>query len=320
MGTKNKVMTIASTIDANYLLPLSVLACSLMRNKGDTSRIDWFVFESGIPEQAKNDFDRHYRDSDIGFHWVTLSAAEFEHLPHWGRAVPRMYQRLVIADYLPTDISTILYLDADLLVLGNIEELRDVELDNMAVGAVQDMVIPTVSSPLGLSKHKEMGISPAAHYFNAGVLLMDLTMWRKERISQKTISYLEKSEQIGFMDQDALNAILHSSWKPLHYRWNVVGSVAGRRFFDPQHLDREQYDEAVRMPGIVHFGGYLKPWQIPRLGNRWDVEYKRYLAHQHLDYSFNSSMLGNLYSLYDRFFRWFLYSLEREVWKRIKQK
>ena len=318
IAKKKEVITIASTIDKNYLVPLSVSAYSLLENKGEASRIDWFVFESGVSEEAKNDFNRFFSDTDINFHWVTHSVAEFEHLPNRGRAVPRMYQRLVIADFFSADISTILYLDVDILVLGNIEELCNVELDSMAIGAVQDMAIPTVSSPLGLSKYKEMGLSPETHYFNAGVLLMNLPIWRQERISERTLSYLKTSEHIGLMDQDALNAILHSSWKPLHYRWNVIGSVAGRCFFKARHLEKAQYDEAVRKPGIVHFGGYLKPWLIPRLGNRWDAEYKQYLAHQGLDYTFDSSIRANLYSLYDRNFRSYFYPLEREIWKRIQ--
>lgn len=317
-ATEKKVITIASTIEKNYLLPLSVSAYSLIRNKGKASCINWFVFETGLSDRAKNDFDHFYRNTDIRFHWITLSTKDFEHLPLWGRAAPIMYQRLIIADFFSSDIHTILYLDADLLVLGNIEELSDVELDNMAVGAVQDMVIPTVSSPLGLSKYKEMEIDPDTHYFNAGVLLINLPVWRKKQISKKTLSYLETYEHIGFMDQDALNAILYLSWKPLHYRWNIIGSVAGRRFFKARHLEKEQYDEAVRKPGIIHFGGYLKPWRIHRLGNRWDEEYKQYLLHQDLSYSFDFSMVASLYSLYDRYFRSYLYPLEREVWKRMR--
>jgi lipopolysaccharide biosynthesis glycosyltransferase len=314
--TIKKVMTIASTIEKNYLLPLSVTAYSLLKNKGKATRIDWYVFESGVSEEEKKQFDRFYRGTDITFHWVTLSATEFGHLPHRGRFIPRMYQRLVIADFIPADLSTLLYLDADLLVLGDIEELSHVRLNGMAVGAVQDMVVPTVSSPLGITQYEEMGISPDTPNFNTGVLLMNLPVWRRERISERALSYIETSERIGLMDQDALNAILHTSWKPLHYRWNVIAGVAGRRFFKARHLDKVQYDEAVSKPRIVHFGGYLKPWLIHRLGNRWDAEYKQYLADQPLDYSFDTGIRANLYSAYDRFFRSYLYPLERGVWKR----
>ncbi len=318
-GTRKELITIVSTINKNYLLPLSVTANSLLQNKGKRSRIDWFVFESEVSAEEKIGFDQFYRETDIRFHWVTLSAREFENLSTWGRAVPRMYQRLAIPDFFQDRASRVLYLDADLLVLGDIEELLDVELGDKAVAAVQDMVIPRVSSPLGLSNYKQMGLPLQTHYFNAGILLMNLPVWREESIVERALEYLKTAKNVGLMDQDGLNAVLHSSWLPLHYRWNIIGSVAGRPFFKAKHLDRALYEEAMKSPGIVHFAGHLKPWQIGRLGSRWDADYKECLSLQHLDYSLDATRKARKYSFYDRYLRSCLYLLERELWKRVRR-
>ncbi|MFH1156967.1 MAG: glycosyltransferase family 8 protein [Pseudomonadota bacterium] len=319
MAANPNSITIASTIDKNYLVPLGVTAHSLLNSKESASRIDWFVFESGIPHAARTEFEHFFEGSDITFHWIPCSQTRLGNLPLWGRAVPVMYQRLVIADFFPVDLKTILYLDADLLVLGDVEELFAVDLGDMAVGAVQDMAIPTVSSPLGLSRWKAMGVPADARYFNAGVLLMNLAVWRKECISDRMLSYLETASTVAMMDQDALNALLYLSWKPLHYRWNVIGSMAGRRFFKPKDLDPKQYIEAVENPGIVHFGGYLKPWVISRLGNRWDVRYKHFLSRQGIGSAYDTGLKSTLYSLYDRHFRQIGYPLERAVWSRLRE-
>jgi lipopolysaccharide biosynthesis glycosyltransferase len=308
-------ITIASTITKEYLLPLSVTVYSLLKNKRPGLRINWYVFESRIPDTDKAEFERLYYGTDITFYWISLAHIDLPSLPLWGRALPVMYQRLLIPDFFPAGIQKVLYLDADLLVLGNIEELFSESLGGKVIGAVQDMAIPTVSSPLGLSNYKTMNVSPKTPYFNAGLLLIDIPAWKKCCITEQTLSYLETTDHVAMMDQDALNAIMLNSWKPLHYRWNVIGSSAGRPFFNTQDLDKSQYDEAVRNPGIIHFGGYLKPWLIRGLGSKWDADYKHFLYSQGMRVAFDTTMKSTVYALYDRYFRSSFYPLERMVWR-----
>ena len=312
-----KTITIASTIGENYALPLNVTAASLLKNKGRSCKVEWYVFESDLTDETKSILERLYRDTDITFHWVHQPLSEFEHLPQGGRGVARMYQRLAIADYFPPELTTLLYLDADLLVLGNIEELMLTDLEDFVVGAVQDMAVPLVSSPLGLQDFQKMNILPDKPYFNAGVLLMNLTRWKQEHVTRRTMAYLESGKRIRLLDQDALNAVLHSVWKPLHYRWNVIGSIAGRPFFKAKHLNKKQYMESLSDPAIIHFGGYMKPWLIQKLGNKWDDEYNKVLANQGLDFVHQRTAKAAFYSLYDRYFRSCFYPLERAVWKHL---
>jgi lipopolysaccharide biosynthesis glycosyltransferase len=313
---KNTI-TIDSTIGENYALPLNVTAASLLNNKGRSCKVEWYVFESDLTDETKSVLERVYRDTDITFHWVHQPLSEFEHLPQGGRGLARMYQRLAIADSFPPELTTLLYLDADLLVLGNIEELMLNDLENDVVGAVQDMAVPTVSSPLGLHDFQKMNIPPDKPCFNAGVLLMNLSRWKQEHVAEKALPYLESGIRIRLLDQDALNAVLYSAWKPLHYRWNVIGSIAGRPFFKAKHLNKKQYMESLSDPAIIHFGGYMKPWLIQKLGNKWDDEYNKVLANQGFDFVYQRSAKTAFYSLYDRYFRSCLYPVERAVWKHL---
>jgi lipopolysaccharide biosynthesis glycosyltransferase len=88
-------------------------------------------------------------------------------------------------------------------------------------------------------------------YFNAGVLLIDLPLWRAERVSERALEYLARNPSSPICDQDALNVACDGRWTPLDPRWNFQ-----------DHYDKVFADmEAEQLPGIVHFVTTLKPWK-----------------------------------------------------------
>ena len=52
-----------------------------------------------------------------------------------GRGVPKMYQRLVAPDLLPTDVERVLYLDGDLLIRDQLDEIWETPLDGAIIAA-----------------------------------------------------------------------------------------------------------------------------------------------------------------------------------------
>ena len=77
--------------------------------------------------------------------------------------------------------------------------------------------------------------------FNSGVLLIDLEKWREEKITERSLAWaLEKGEELKFVDQDSLNAIIGDRYIRLDQRWNA--------------MRRESPEKAA----IIHFTG-MKP-------------------------------------------------------------
>ncbi|MFC1867061.1 glycosyltransferase family 8 protein [Thermodesulfobacteriota bacterium] len=308
-------MSLVSAINDDFFVPFSVMLFSLLDNSGKRYGIDFFILDSGVSEKNKEKCNALLDPSLITLHWISVSESLYNRLPLWGRGRTQLYHSLLIPELLPVNSNKMLYLDADLLILGDIEKLWEIELEQSLVGAVQDMVIPVVSAPMGLACYKEMGLSPLAPYFNSGVFLINLLKWRSENIVDKVIGYLKKYHQhVALFDQDGYNAVLSSSWKALDLRWNVIASMSGRSFFNPQHLHKEGYDQAVRDPWIIHYAGHFKPW-LANLGNRYDNIYKDYLKKQNwinreIPVDFKNRFLG----FYDRNLRCFLYHLERLLW------
>jgi lipopolysaccharide biosynthesis glycosyltransferase len=305
-----------STINTAFVVPFRVTAHSLRRSRPATTPVTWHVFEPDLSAEDKAAIEAGLDGSAIDIVWYRYAKDPLARLPLWGRAVPGMYERVLAPDALPDTLERAIYLDADLLVLDAVDVLWQVDLGGLIIGAVQDAVIPRVSSPLGLRRYRELGCRAEDPYFNAGVLVIDLEAWKRQHIGQRALEYLERYERsVNLTDQDALNAVLHNRWKPLEDRWNVVAGLAGRPRLEPRGIEPSRMAAAARDPAIVHFYGYLKPWVYDRLGSRWANAYRQALLEVYPDYRFGRSMKSLCLSLYDRRLRTVMHPLEQLAWR-----
>lgn len=216
---------------------------------------------------------------------------------------------LLLADLLPSDCNRVLFLDADLLVLDDVSSLWERSLHGRAVGAVQDPAIPYCRSPRGVKKRTEFGVPKNARYFNGGVLLLDLAVWRERDVARRALAYLQSvGPAADFLHQEALNAVLWNDWMPIESRWNLVASLAGRRY-GPS-------DDGWRNPGIVHYAGRFKPWRA-RVGGPFDAPYRAFFEQAAISIPpVKAGTQAKLLSFYDRHLRNFTYTFERILWNR----
>ncbi|MCA9776191.1 MAG: hypothetical protein KC800_05720, partial [Candidatus Eremiobacteraeota bacterium] len=109
----------------------------------------------------------------------------------------------------------ILFLDCDLLVLDDLQELWNFDLRGHALAAVQDNAQPY--HPDGSS------------YFNCGVLLLDLKRWREQDSGRRVLDLIQTTP-CRFFHQSALNQLYKDNWAELNPRWNLIAGLCGRSF------------------------------------------------------------------------------------------
>jgi lipopolysaccharide biosynthesis glycosyltransferase len=176
------------------------------------------------------------------------------------------WARLWVADFFAPEVQRVLYLDGDIVIIGSIAPLWNIDLDGALLGATD---IP------GSVDAVRLGLPAETGYFNAGVLVIDLAQWRATGALQTVLDVIaENPERIRTVDQDALNACFHSRRKRLDYKWNVI-----RPFFrEPLALPLSRAEiEAVRRDvQIIHYNGASKPWSYFCDHPRKD-EYDKYL-------------------------------------------
>jgi len=269
-------IVVACAADGQYVMPLAVMLTSLVDRLDPRRSMSVHVIDSGIPVADRKRLSASLRRSNVELRWIPSGLSTLPDLPVWGRLSAAEYERLMIPRVIPESSRKVIWLDCDMVIQRDLGELWDTEVGDRYLLAAQDMIIPYVSSFLGVKHHAALGIEPSAKYFNAGVMVVNLGLWREHRVVDRVVEYLDRyRDDVVFLEQEALNAVLAGKWGELDPRWNQNASVAGRAFFKARHLDERTYRQVAEDPWIVHFSGNIKPWTVPESPST--ASYFRYL-------------------------------------------
>ncbi|NEO66951.1 MAG: glycosyltransferase family 8 protein, partial [Moorea sp. SIO4G2] len=166
------------------------------------------------------------------------------------------YLRLLIPEIIPKK-DKIIYLDADIIVLDSLQGLWNHSVKNFTLAATADSQVYFGGIAL---EHFESLKLPSEHlYFNAGVLLLNLKLFREVQLFEKVLTWTEKNSHLMIhSDQDALNAVLAGKITYFHPRWNLQVPL-----IDPVRFGwgcTQEQAEAVANPAIIHYVTHRKPW------------------------------------------------------------
>jgi lipopolysaccharide biosynthesis glycosyltransferase len=163
----------------------------------------------------------------------------------WGSSV-MTYARLALPNMVGED--QLFYLDADIIVQAPWASLWNAGCGDATIAAAPDVITQTLGNDhLDLEK---FGLDPAAPYFQAGLLLINLEKWREQLVSEKVLDYLrENPGHCRFWDQSALNVVLYRQWRQLPPSWNTPAWWA----------DQRKNGVNLEVPAL-HFVGPHKPW------------------------------------------------------------
>ena len=255
-------LVIACGADDQYVQPLAVMLQSALTNLSSDRGVELYIIDGGIEPSHKRDLVSSWNRSSVSLHWLSPLESSFSGLPLWGRMPIATYYKLLIPEMLPATVHKAIWLDCDLVVTADLGRLWENVLSGQHALAVQDPAVPFVSSRNGVAHYEQLGIAREAKYFNAGVMVVDLDLWRRDHIPARVIEYLRvHRDSVVFWDQEGLNAVLAGHWGELDPRWNHSASVHSPR---ARHGNGAiSTKEASSEPWITHFTGNLKPWVHP---------------------------------------------------------
>jgi len=263
--------------DGAYVRQLAAMLTSLVEHLDPRRALSVGIVDGGIPAADRERISRLVVRANVRLRWLAARPHSLAELPVWGRLPHVVYQRLLLPELVREVAHKAIWLDCDIVVQQDVGRLWDIDLADRSLLAAQDMIVPTVSSPMGVARYAELGIPASAKYFNAGVMVVNLARWRDEAVTARVLEYLSRyRNDVVFLEQEGLNAVLAGTWGELDPRWNQNASVTGRPFYRARHLDRATYERLVEDPWIVHFSGNIKPWKI-RDQDRYRVLYFKYL-------------------------------------------
>lgn len=157
------------------------------------------------------------------------------------------YYRLLIPNMYP-QYDKALYLDCDIVINDSISNLYNTELGENYVGAIPDQSVSYMSDEFKDYVEKRVGVDNFRHYFNAGILVMNLKKLREINFEDKFITLLTKVKFDVAQDQDYLNVICKNHVKYIDETWNEM----------PIPVDIKR----PKVPSLIHYNLSFKPWHL----------------------------------------------------------
>lgn len=202
--------------DKHFLRPAGITMASLLRENPDLRLVVHLLCDE-MPEADLHRFQQLFdaKPAELRIHQVDPEA--FSDLPLASGYPKAIFYRLLAPDLVVAETDRILYLDGDILCLGSIRFLAEVDLTSYVIAAVSDIdeSVALRTGPLGLKSGK---------YFNSGMLLINVQRWAKEQVTQRVIDALAHLP-LMFPDQDALNVVNEGKVLYLDNCWNAINPL-----------------------------------------------------------------------------------------------
>lgn len=272
-------MNILYTLNDKFVPQVAAGITSVCENNKDIDNINFYLMSLNISDKNKKELKKYikkYKNREIIFIELEDMSKHFSFdfdTTGWN---PIVLARLLLDKLLPKDIDRILYLDGDTIVRGSLKELYETDMKDFSIGA---SIEPTINK----ERKADLGLSDS-RYYNAGVLLVNMKAWRKNKTGKKIIDYYEAHKGRLFAnDQDAINGSLKDKILTISPKYNFYNifyqynyKFLSKLMRPVEYISEETYKDAVSNPTIIHYLGEERPW---RLGNkhRYRDDYLKYL-------------------------------------------
>ncbi|MBA0197058.1 lipopolysaccharide 1,2-glucosyltransferase [Pectobacterium brasiliense] len=261
----NDTLNVAYGIDKNYAVGCGISVASILIN--NNINFTFHIFSDDFDDDFIKKIDILAERFKTKIVLYKINSEMLKTLPCtdiWSHA---MYFRLLAFSHLSDKISSILYLDADVMCKGSLAQLITLNTAPHVAAVIRDLPETQKKSASRLNMAALEG-----EYFNSGVLFVNLKIWNELDLTKKTFEKLRNGdESIQYPDQDVMNILLHNNVIFLPREYNTIYSIKNE-LSDPSH---QKYKESIKDGTIlIHYTGVTKPW------HKW-AKYPSTLYFQH---------------------------------------
>ena len=266
--------------DNNYAVFLGVSITSLFENNRYIRKLTVYIIDDNISHNNKEillSIGEKYNRSLI---FLDISDG-IRKLKKMGAPLYRgsytTYLKLFAFALLPDSIHRILFIDTDTVVVGDISGINDIQMAGNPISAVMDNLCAPDKKCLGYSKRDL--------WFNMGVMLVNVNLWKAMNCEQIMIDTMQKRCAYVAVDQNLLNIGLHGRISILNPAVNLtqhhqVYSYKHYIKLFPQDFfySEETLELAKQHPIIYHFERFIgeSPWHKKNI-TVYSNEFDKYL-------------------------------------------
>ena len=256
MNKGKNVIPIFFAIDDGYIPFLAVAIKSLIENASKEYEYIIKVLHTNVKEKNVRKIKK-FETENVNIEFVNLSyyiKKVQDKLYTRDYYTNTTYFRMFLPELYP-QYDKVLYLDSDIVVLGDISQLYNTEIGTNLVAAAPDD-ITQYNKVFQEYAEKVVGVVKYQNYFNAGILLMNLDQLRKFNFQDKFLYLLGTVKFSVAQDQDYLNRLCKGRVTLINNQWDIMPVI-----------NRKINKEDIK---IIHYNFAYKPWRFE------DVQYKEY--------------------------------------------
>jgi UDP-glucose:(glucosyl)LPS alpha-1,3-glucosyltransferase len=264
-GTNHNInqLNVAYGIDKNFFLGCAVSITSILLANPNLD-FSFHIFTNYINDELRNKLEQLADQYNTEITIYLVDDDNLSNLPTTKNWTIATYFRFIVADYFYEKLDKILYLDADIVCKGPLQELSTLDFDNNAAYVVteKDSMWWNKCAIRLNESHLSSG------YFNAGFLLINLKRWQEFNINRKALELLSDSNlspKFTHLDQDVLNLLLFDKVKYLDKKYNQQVNINYELKYRSEIND---YSPITPETILIHYIGPTKPW------HKWAKEYK----------------------------------------------
>lgn len=247
MNNENE-MNILISINSKFVMPATVMLASLFKNNKE--HITVYMLYSDLKLNEIKKIKEYIQSCGNKLILLKVSSKIFNSVPLGKHFSIETYYRLLAHKILPKNLKRILYLDSDLIINRSIEKFYNQDIGQNYFVCCEDIDISKKNKII----YKNLNLPRDIKYFNAGVLLYNLELIRKEVRFQKILDYIsENKKNIVWVDQDVLNGMFYNKVKFDNFKlYNLKVSAVKK--------DKKSIEYVYHNSSIIHFTGSIKPW------------------------------------------------------------
>lgn len=267
----NETINILCATDENYAPYCGIMLTSLFDSNRDCHFNVYVFIDGNFSDTNKEKYYRLGQKYKNAINLMKIDNSMIEAFPMTSYHITRpTYYRLLVTELLPINIHRVLYLDCDLIVVGDIKSLWNVDLCGGAIAGVSECTPDCHCSRL------EYPVTFG--YFNAGVMVIDLDYWRENKTFEKLCMFSSQSgSKLELYDQDILNGYLFDKKQLLPARFNfIVGLYYASPWNSFTKEKRDYYHSECSKVVIIHYAGPVKPWNYKLYGGPFLSEWEKY--------------------------------------------
>ncbi len=261
MSDPKKYIPVCFSTDDRFAQYCMVAIASLLHNANEQDNLKLYILDGGLSRKNKKRILNLKKIKGCEIQFIKINNLDYKNFYiSNSRYTVASYYRISIPTLIP-DEKKVIYLDCDVIVKKSVWDLYLTDIAQFHLAAAK-----TQTSE---KNKKRLQMPQDSTYYCAGVMLINLEKWRKDKISKKLFNHIHHTspEKLKNIDQDAVNALLFSSIKAIPQNWN-----AERR---TDLAPTPEYKKILANPYIIHYISADKPWH-PH--TKQDTrEYKKYL-------------------------------------------